>query len=408
MTMKRIFLLLPFSLSIAFPANASIQGKIFKDPLGAIYVYSQIPGTGVSSISAFPPARVVSANNCGLVVVRPLKNKPDGRMRIEGVTVTPSKLPTQLIPRCLAGILEEPRPANFKAPDGRVVFVRNPNARYQLSWLDAANVRIIKANRCGYVKFPAGAFDDRPVLPTLSGKVAVFKFATLPNAPGLYCKNQTGQRWEPVPFPPQLAEAETGTETTIETFGGYDLPSEPPTIAFPASSFTVAAGTTINIPITLTDSDTDLNALTLSVSGSSANLVQSSTFTGTGGSRSASIVLSPTATGSGFVEIQVSDGLNVAAQTVTIQISAPIASGPAACFVSPSLLRVTNVPTASQTYQIIHPKSSGTNTVSRFIGPSKTADFALVGFVPGTITLKNQVTLQTVKTFDSPQLGVCP
>lgn len=92
--MKLIYCLLPIFAIIASaaPAFAVAQGKIFKDPLGAIYVYGLVAGEGVLSVNAFPPARIVRSDNCGLIRLRPLSGKPNGRIKFESESIEPATL----------------------------------------------------------------------------------------------------------------------------------------------------------------------------------------------------------------------------------------------------------------------------------------------------------------------------
>ena len=102
--MKFIYCLLPIfaTLASAAPAFAVVQGKIFKDPLGAIYVYGLVADEGVLSVNAFPPARTIRSDNCGLIRLRPLNGKPNGRIKFEGATIEPATLPTLLAPVVVA------------------------------------------------------------------------------------------------------------------------------------------------------------------------------------------------------------------------------------------------------------------------------------------------------------------
>jgi hypothetical protein len=411
--MKLLYCLLPIlsTLATGAPAFALAQGKIFKDPLGAIYVYGLVAGESVLSVNAFPPARIVRSDNCGLIRLRPLSGKPNGRIKFESETIEPATLPTLLAPRCLNGVLEEPRSGHFKTPLGLIVMKgAEANKRYQISWLDKPSLRSLKANKCGYVKFPGGAFGDRPLLPTLDKKIATFKFADLPAAPGLYCRNSTSQMWVPAAFPPALATA-IDDSISPDDFAGYEIvQTEPPTISIPATQVSVNAGASVSIPISLTDPNTPLTSLTIQATGYDTALINSITFTGSGGSRTALITAKSGVTGSTAIQFSVNDGTATVSQSVTLQLTAPVVvAAPIACRLGNSV-KIIDLPLANRNYQL---QASSFNFGTRNSGTTKTATFtntttttqAFTTF--GTFTLKDTATLQTVTTFQASTLASC-
>ena len=411
--MKFIYCLLPIFVTFASaaPAFAVAQGKIFKDPLGAIYVYGLIAGEGVLSVNAFPPARIVRSDNCGLIRLRALSGKPNGRIKFEDATIEPATLPTLLAPRCLNGVLEEPRTGHFKTPLGLIVIKgAATNTRYQISWLDKPALRSLKANKCGYVKFPAGAFGDRPLLPTIDKKIATFKFADLPASPGLYCKNSTRQLWVPDPFPPVLANA-IDDSITPDDFAGYEVvQTEPPTISIPATQVSVNAGASVSIPISLSDPNTPLTSLTVHATGYDAALINSIVFSGSGGSRTALVTAKSGVTGSTPIQFNVNDGTATVSQSVTLQLTAPVVvAAPIACRLGNSV-KITDLPLASRNYQL---QTSSFNFGIRNSGTLKTATFtnttattqAFTTF--GTFTLRDLTTSQTITTFQASTLAFC-
>ena len=411
--MKFVYCLLPILpiVASAAPAFAVAQGKIFKDPLGAIYVYGLVAGESVLSVNAFPPARIVRSDNCGLIRLQPLKGKPNGRIKFESETIDPATLPTLLAPRCLNGVLEESRTGHFKTPLGLVVIKgAEVNKRYQISWLDKPSLRSLKANKCGYVKFPAGAFGDRPLLPTIDKKIATFKFADLPAAPGLYCKNSTSQLWVPASFPPALATA-IDDSISIDDFAGYEVvQTDPPTISIPATQVSINAGASVSIPISLTDVDTPLTNLTVQATGYDAALVNAITFTGSGGSRTALVTAKSGVTGSTPIQFTVNDGTATVSQSVTLQIAAPVVvASTIACRLGNSV-RISDLPLASRNYQL---QTSAFNFGIRNSGTLKTATFTNTTATTqaftslGMFTLRDLTTSQTITTFQASTLAFC-
>jgi hypothetical protein len=418
--MKLIYCLLPI-LSIvatAAPAFAVAQGKIFKDPLGAIYIYGLMAGESVISVGPYAPAKIVQSDDCGLVRVTPLKSKPNGRIKFEGTTIDPSTLPTQPAPRCVNGVLEEPRPTNFKTMLGLIV-IKAPqfNTRYQMQWLDRPALRSQKANKCGYVKFPAGVFGDNPILPTVDKKVATFKFSDLPQFPGLYCRNSTAQMWIPEGFPPQIVKAIDDAKP-IEEFIGYDVPpplatNTPPSVTFPADLVAVTAGSTVTVPVTLSDADTSLNSLTLQAVAFGGQPFPSElnvSFSGTGANRIATIQTQANSNGFKTFLIRASDGKATGERGITINITPPVVSNPIACRIGNSV-RISDLPQLNRNYQLQTPSW---NFGIRNSGTTRTATFANTGFTTqafttfGTFTLRDLITSQTITTFQASTLAFCP
>lgn len=106
--------------AIALPKSAIAQ-SVFVKGLDRILVFE---GTASSPFEAFiwtGRTRAFTANPCGLVIV-PTSEHPSQRV-FAGSNVGYSSLPIQTLVTCSTGILSEPRPANFKTPDGRTVLV---------------------------------------------------------------------------------------------------------------------------------------------------------------------------------------------------------------------------------------------------------------------------------------------
>jgi hypothetical protein len=186
-----IALLTVFLISQTATAQTTQQGRIFRDVTGATFLYGLQPGEQIQAASDFAPARYITSNTCGLLIIKRSKTKPVGKIRVAGVLTDPNTLPVQLIPKCSDGQLEEARSTPFKTSTGDVVLPKTANTRYQISTLDRPPLRVLKANSCGFLRFPDGALGDQPALPTTTGGMARFKVSTLPLFPQLLCKRKS-------------------------------------------------------------------------------------------------------------------------------------------------------------------------------------------------------------------------
>lgn len=116
-----------------------------------LVVANRTPGARLEII--FPNARStarVTANACGLVVLRDSATRPIGTLvSVDGAAINQSTLPTQLLPRCVNGALEEARNTNFVTGAGEVVIVKSPNTVYEAVFAGGRN-RSVTVNACGF------------------------------------------------------------------------------------------------------------------------------------------------------------------------------------------------------------------------------------------------------------------
>lgn len=116
-----------------------------------VIVANQTPGARLDVI--FPNATTtakVTANACGLVVIRDSATRPANTLvSIAGAAIDQATLPTQLLPRCVNGALEEARAANFKTGAGEVVVVKTPNTVYDAVF-SGGRSRNVTVNACGF------------------------------------------------------------------------------------------------------------------------------------------------------------------------------------------------------------------------------------------------------------------
>lgn len=290
------------------PAQASQQGRIYKDQSGAIFMYGLEPGQSIEFGKDISPTRFITSNACGLLIVRRSKTLPVGRIRVEGQIVDEAGLSTQLLPDCKDGQLSESRSQPFKTSTGDVVIAKAPNRRYQVAMLDRRALRAVKVNACGFVRLSSEAVGDQPLLPTTSGTVARFAVADLPVAEQILCQRR--QLYQSASFPPPLASSMSNQ--TIVDEGGISSPAPnntAPTISAIAPQ-TMNMNSSITVNFTIEDNETPANQLTLSTSQHTPLVPNSGiVFGGSGANRT--ITVTPAANSHGvaaFFTITVSDG----------------------------------------------------------------------------------------------------
>lgn len=315
--MKKLLKLCAIALSItltivaAHPAQAAQQGRIYKDQSGAIFIYGLQPGQTIETGRDFAPARFITSNACGLLIVRRSKTQPVGRIRVEGQIHNDASLPTQLIPPCKDGQLAEPRSQPFKTAVGDVIIPLAPNRRYQVSMLDRRSLRAIKANACGFVRMPSDSLGEKPLLPTTSGTVARFAITDLPTGEQILCQRR--QFYRPGSFPPPLAVA-MSNQTIVDVEGtagsggtaggGQTTPPQntPPTISGIPDRIELRGNSS-----TISFSVSDPNAI-VSVRSLNPSAIQSAVLGGSGANRTLTITPVSGYQGSASIEITATSG----------------------------------------------------------------------------------------------------
>lgn len=151
--------LLGLTCEIAVPAVAqTFSGNtVYKitrsNGTPSVVVANKSPGTRVTF--TFPNAlrtRRVTANACGLITLRDSSTNALADLQsVDGETIDQAALPTQLLPRCVDGTLEEARAAHFKTGAGEVVLVKTPNTVYPAVYSGGrtANATV---NACGFAQ----------------------------------------------------------------------------------------------------------------------------------------------------------------------------------------------------------------------------------------------------------------
>lgn len=295
-----IMLMIASFIITATPAHAADQGKIYKDQSGAVFIYGLQSGQTIETGRDFAPARFIISNACGLLIVKPSKTQPVGRIRIEGRTIDSATLPTQVLPSCKNGQLAEARTRSavqasqpFKTGAGNVAIPLQPTRRYQVSMLDRRQLRNSKANACGFVRFPSDALGDKPLLPTIARSVARFAISDLPVAAPILCQRK--QLYAPLNFPPPLAVA-MSNQTIVDEGGSTPAPlptpqsNTAPTISAIATQ-TMNANESITVNFTI-GSETP-EAVTLTSRNHSSIPASSVVFGGKGANRTVTITPPP-------------------------------------------------------------------------------------------------------------------
>ena len=116
-----------------------------------VFVGGQLPNAEISvTFLGADRTRRVTANGCGLITLKDSTSSPiAGLKSVDGMTINQATLPVRLIPKCVNGVLEEPRTADFKTGTGDVVIVKTPNTSYSTIYM-ADTIKKVRANACGF------------------------------------------------------------------------------------------------------------------------------------------------------------------------------------------------------------------------------------------------------------------
>jgi len=192
----------PLALAQTYNGNA-IYKVMRSNGSPQVIVANRSPGERITI--TYPGAtstRRVTANACGLIVLRDSSSSSLAALvSVDGAAIDQASLPTQLLPRCVNGNLEEPRTANFKTGAGEVVIVETPNTVYEAVFAGGRE-RSVTANACGFAAVSstsAIAWED-PANQNFSIAGTSYTLAALPEAsPEPLCRN--GQLYTPAGWP---------------------------------------------------------------------------------------------------------------------------------------------------------------------------------------------------------------
>ena len=180
-SMRRALTLLGLS-AIATTAFAPLaRAEVFKDNQGAVYITGQSPTSKLTiTYNDVPRTRSISANGCGLVVIRPSTSLPiPATIKVGSTDITVASLTTETIPKCNGSTLEVPRTQNFKTADGSVVVVGlTPSTAYTVAYNGVGSTRNATANACGFSRLSAST--KYPATGTVAISSTNYNLATVP------------------------------------------------------------------------------------------------------------------------------------------------------------------------------------------------------------------------------------
>jgi hypothetical protein len=196
------FLLLTAILaSTTLPAFAQEPPEFFRDANNAVYVMNTTPSFPLTIIyDNVHLQRRLRVNNCGIAVFRRTTAFLT-HIGTSSTDLTPvTNLPTQLLPRCIDGQLEEPRTTHFLTPDQDVVLVgQAPNQT--IIYYVSERERTVQANACGFARYPsATAYSHVPgrLMHLIPGDQG-YEFSSLPLMEAPLCRS--GQLFFPDSWP---------------------------------------------------------------------------------------------------------------------------------------------------------------------------------------------------------------
>ncbi|HEY9661274.1 MAG TPA: hypothetical protein V6C65_22700 [Allocoleopsis sp.] len=140
-------------LSSVLPAIAA--PTIFRDSDNNVYVMGLQPQTRINlTYNEMMRGRDYQASPCGLITLRNTSTNPiSGTISVGGTNVDTTTLPTQLLPACDNGTLQEARTANFKTTSGDVIIVGRTAGSYVTIQTPQDRDRSGTTNACGFVRF---------------------------------------------------------------------------------------------------------------------------------------------------------------------------------------------------------------------------------------------------------------
>lgn len=193
-------LLTPLALAQTYNGNA-VYKVTRSNGTTQVIVANRTPGERLTvNYPGATTARRVTANECGLVVLRDSSTNALANLQtVDGATIDQATLPTQLLPRCVDGVLEEARTVNFKTGTGDVVIVKTPNTIYEAIY-GGGRDRSITANACGFAAINESTAYPWAANPSIVIGGTTHTIATLPEAtPEPLCR--TGQLYLPATWP---------------------------------------------------------------------------------------------------------------------------------------------------------------------------------------------------------------
>jgi hypothetical protein len=182
--------LLGLTLAIApflaqLPAFAQLaQYAPFKDTEGNVYL---APGSANAEVAvtfgSVEKQKDVKADACGVVRLTPSSTIPlSSSFKVDGVTVDPTTLSTDLLPKCVNGTLEQARPNNFKTADGKIYIVGKTAGSYYKLAYNASVIRKVKSNACGIARMGSSASTPLTAATVFTVNGTDYTYGNLPTA----------------------------------------------------------------------------------------------------------------------------------------------------------------------------------------------------------------------------------
>jgi|GEM_PF-1823458 hypothetical protein len=144
------------TIAVTAVAPVSAQVVLTKDADGRVYIRTGFSRTPFEvEFGSSPVTRRVLANECGLMIVRPLvRTELPSSINFDGQApslIVPSGLPVATIPRCVNGSLEIQPTGNFRTINNDVVLVGTTANQAQDVQVVGKRVRRFNSNACGVV-----------------------------------------------------------------------------------------------------------------------------------------------------------------------------------------------------------------------------------------------------------------
>lgn len=142
------------TLAHAAPAEYSP----FKDTDGNIWISGTPNAETVVTFGSVEKMKDVKADSCGLVKLTPSTTVPlTSPFKVDGATIDPSSLSTDILPKCTNGTLEQARASNFKTSDGKIYVVGKTSGSYYKFAYNVPVEKRVKANACGIGRIASSA-----------------------------------------------------------------------------------------------------------------------------------------------------------------------------------------------------------------------------------------------------------
>ncbi|GBE95740.1 hypothetical protein [Nostoc cycadae] len=153
----------------AVPYKGSNVYKVVKEGVTSIYISSTANSRVQVDLGSVErsTARIVGA--CGEVRISVPNSGSFTGLKVDGASISADSLPSQVMPSCVNGTFSEPRPDNFRTPNGQVVIVnKTPGAAVAIALPNEAT-RNLSVNACGFAILRATTSTALPDSFSISG-----------------------------------------------------------------------------------------------------------------------------------------------------------------------------------------------------------------------------------------------